>query len=380
MRSCLAAAVRRGIPSTTTSQLQCPVLPLCRGFCVRFQETPNESCYKFLVDGMQFIPNGTPTTVFDRDNAYQSPLAHQILEALPMVEDVTVSEQFVTVRRVETPDAATAARIFAAHFRWAMAADSELQAAAAHSEALQKCLDDAAHEGSGATTFHHRQRTGRPGPVDSDHSCRMTEGDTLDIGGFSVMQDVQVDDLDETALRDLIAATTWSELRLHVSALLTDHLYSGAPHIALDTPHPNAQLLPQPGDTEVVLMIKELLVADVQPQLHRDGGDLRFVEFDSKSGRLDIEMLGACRSCKSSGTTLLDLIERTVRHWIPEVSNVTEVRRRATAVLGGRPAELEKHVVHEVTHHPRVVRRTAPTEQTMDLGACPSVTRGVGTP
>ena len=50
----------------------------------------------------------------------------------------------------------------------------------------------------------------------------------------------------------------------------------------------------------------------------------------SDLGEMRVELLGACRACKSSKTTLVDLIERTTRHWIPEVTAVKDVSRVAS--------------------------------------------------
>lgn len=55
-----------------------------------------------------------------------------------------------------------------------------------------------------------------------------------------------------------------------------------------------------------------------------------------QSGRLHIEMLGACKSCKSSKTTLKDMIERTLQHWVPEVAEVVEVNMARKASALGR--------------------------------------------
>ena len=53
--------------------------------------------------------------------------------------------------------------------------------------------------------------------------------------------------------------------------------------------------------------------------------------FDPATGIMKVELLGACKTCKSSSTTLKDLIERTTRFWIPEVSQVEEVKRKKFA-------------------------------------------------
>lgn len=333
-----------------------------RGFFVRFQPTPNEACYKFFVYGVQFLPKGGQSMMFDRENEYQSPIAHQILTALPMVEEVTIGHNFITVMRVEEANAEAAARYFSMRFHGtsvggpgAIGASDEEQAAAAaeRSEALQQCVTDAMAEdendnNGGAVEAPDRRRheIHRPAPGPATPPPSPSEQDpfyqeplfqaggpgTFEMGGFAVAQSSPEDEqLDEAAIKQLIEAMNWSDLKLHVSALLTDHLSSGEPHVSPDAPHPHSDTQPQEGDTEVVLMIKELLATTVRPQLQDDGGDIRFVRFNAESGAMEVELLGACRTCKSSKTTLVDLIERTTRHWIPEVSTVLEVGRRASA-------------------------------------------------
>ncbi|RNF00581.1 hypothetical protein TraAM80_07485 [Trypanosoma rangeli] len=57
-----------------------------RTFLVRFHETPNEACYKFFIDDVDFLPaDNTGTLCFDLENCFQSPLAELILQSLPIV-------------------------------------------------------------------------------------------------------------------------------------------------------------------------------------------------------------------------------------------------------------------------------------------------------
>lgn len=302
-----------------------------RAFFVRFQATPNEDCYKFSLDGVNFLPKGGHTVMFDRENDYQSPLAKRILRALPMVEEVTIGHDFVTVKQVEEASSSAAARYFAMCFHETTAdellgGDNTEGGQAARPQSPQQRTDDV------VTKTETAKHAGAPPPPHQQPFFGPGGPDTFEMGGFAVRQSREEEEaLDEAALQQLIEATSWSELRMHVSALLTDHVFSGEPHVSPDAPHPHSDTLPQEGDSEVVLMIKELIAATVRPQLQDDGGDIRFVCFVPETGSMEVELLGACRTCKSSKTTLVDLIERTTRHWIPEVSAVVEVSRRASA-------------------------------------------------
>jgi Fe-S cluster biogenesis protein NfuA len=63
----------------------------------------------------------------------------------------------------------------------------------------------------------------------------------------------------------------------------------------------------------------------IRPALQVDGGDMRVIEFDEESGRVDIELMGACGGCPMSTMTLKAGIERILRDRVP---GVTEVRAK----------------------------------------------------
>nr|CCC52037.1 putative HIRA-interacting protein 5 [Trypanosoma vivax Y486] len=310
-----------------------------RNFFVCFRETPNEACYKFFVNGMEFLPrHQCETLCFDLDNCHLSPLAEHILHNLPMVEEVTIGKNFITVRRVEDADVAAAARRFsvkAVNSGTPLVSGGTAPGTAVPQRPDPVPLVSQASHSVGSSPGLSNDRIGTSKPMaqsGDDNRIDVTGGNenenntddhrTLRSGG-PMHQDMTEDAVDEQTLRDLMLSTHWSDLKLHVSALLTDHLYSGRPHVDVSAPHPHPDTLPQEGDSELVLMLKELIVEFIRPQLQHDGGDIRFVGLDGPV--MLVEMLGACRKCRSSKTTLHDLIERTTRHWLPEVQGVREV-------------------------------------------------------
>jgi Fe-S cluster biogenesis protein NfuA len=66
-------------------------------------------------------------------------------------------------------------------------------------------------------------------------------------------------------------------------------------------------------------------VEAIRPALQSDGGDLRVIELDEASGRVDIELLGACGGCPMSTMTLKAGIERILKDRVP---GLTEVRAK----------------------------------------------------
>ncbi|HYE52972.1 MAG TPA: NifU family protein [Azospirillaceae bacterium] len=77
-------------------------------------------------------------------------------------------------------------------------------------------------------------------------------------------------------------------------------------------------------DDEVVQQIKELLDTRVRPAVAQDGGDITFHGFER--GVVYLAMKGACAGCPSSTATLKAGIENMLRHYIPEVVEVRQIR------------------------------------------------------
>ena len=78
-------------------------------------------------------------------------------------------------------------------------------------------------------------------------------------------------------------------------------------------------------DSEVVMMIKELLDMRIRPSVQEDGGDIKYHGFDEESGIVSLEMMGSCSGCPSSSVTLKSGIENMLMHYIPEVKEVQNV-------------------------------------------------------
>lgn len=53
-----------------------------------------------------------------------------------------------------------------------------------------------------------------------------------------------------------------------------------------------------------------------------DGGDVKFVSFDEKTGVLKLMMMGSCVGCPSSSATLKNGILKMMKHYVGEVNDV----------------------------------------------------------
>lgn len=69
----------------------------------------------------------------------------------------------------------------------------------------------------------------------------------------------------------------------------------------------------------------EKALDQIRPMLQADGGDVRFVSFDEKTGKLKIELMGACSHCPMSHITLTQGIEETIKKEVPEVKEIEAI-------------------------------------------------------
>jgi Fe-S cluster biogenesis protein NfuA len=67
----------------------------------------------------------------------------------------------------------------------------------------------------------------------------------------------------------------------------------------------------------------EQVLNDLRPYLMADGGNVELVEIDGPTVKLRLQ--GACGSCPSSAMTLRMGIERRLREFIPEITEVEQV-------------------------------------------------------
>jgi Fe-S cluster biogenesis protein NfuA len=112
----------------------------------------------------------------------------------------------------------------------------------------------------------------------------------------------------------------WQGLKPQILGLLMEHLMAGKPilreGIALEEEDVD------PADQEIVEQIKDLLDTRIRPAVAGDGGDIIFRGY--RDGVVSLKMQGACAGCPSSTATLKHGIENMLKHYIPEVTSVTQ--------------------------------------------------------
>ena len=75
-------------------------------------------------------------------------------------------------------------------------------------------------------------------------------------------------------------------------------------------------------------MLKEKVLATIdviRPALQADGGDIVLKTVDEDSGRIEVELVGACGTCPASTTTMKAGIERILRDRVEGVTEVVAV-------------------------------------------------------
>jgi len=63
----------------------------------------------------------------------------------------------------------------------------------------------------------------------------------------------------------------------------------------------------------------------IRPALQMDGGDVKFIEFDEKTGVVKVELIGMCSHCPMSQITLKQGIEAEIQKVVPEVKEVVAI-------------------------------------------------------
>ena len=74
-----------------------------------------------------------------------------------------------------------------------------------------------------------------------------------------------------------------------------------------------------PNDPEVVQFIKQIIASRIRPNIQEDGGDIKFIQFNEKTGVLRLKLVGACAGCPSSAATLKGGIEKMLTYYIKQI-------------------------------------------------------------
>lgn len=146
-----------------------------------------------------------------------------------------------------------------------------------------------------------------------------------------------------TIRKDAIAQ--WNTLKPEVFGIVMDYYATNKPVVTgprEEGAHDSGFEAEGAEDSEIVLLIKELLEERIRPMVNEDGGDIFFKGFDEESGVVTVELAGSCSGCPSSTVTLKQGVENMLMHYIPEV--------KAVHSLGDMDEENDGRSLHFVTN------------------------------
>ena len=110
----------------------------------------------------------------------------------------------------------------------------------------------------------------------------------------------------------------WDEIKHIVISFINDFYSEGKEFVideSLEEQNSNLDDLEQ--------KIVKILDEKIRPAVARDGGDIKFKEFDK--GVVKVVLQGSCSGCPSSTLTLKKGVENLLCHYIPEVKEVIAI-------------------------------------------------------
>lgn len=116
---------------------------------------------------------------------------------------------------------------------------------------------------------------------------------------------------------------TWAQLKPEIFGVVMDFYASG--NDAVTGPLVEKQDEYAEDQSEIVMLIQELLEERIRPMVQEDGGDIFFKGFDEETGIVRVKLAGSCSGCPSSSVTLKSGVENMLMHYLNEVTAVVAV-------------------------------------------------------
>jgi Fe-S cluster biogenesis protein NfuA len=125
--------------------------------------------------------------------------------------------------------------------------------------------------------------------------------------------------------KDFITVTksgekNWSIMKPPVLTAIMEHFTANKP--VLNAPEKIETIITD--ENPIIAKIRELLDHKIRPAVAQDGGDITFQSYDD--GIVYLNLKGSCAGCPSSSMTLKAGVESMLKHHIPEVKEVRQVR------------------------------------------------------
>ena len=110
----------------------------------------------------------------------------------------------------------------------------------------------------------------------------------------------------------------WEDLKHIIISFINDH-YSKGNSILYD----KNEKIENFDLNEIEKKIVDILEKKIRPAVARDGGDIKFKEFNN--GIVKVQLQGSCSGCPSSTATLKQGVQNLLCHYIPEVKSVEAI-------------------------------------------------------
>ena len=110
----------------------------------------------------------------------------------------------------------------------------------------------------------------------------------------------------------------WEDLKHIIISFINDHYCKGNSIL-----YDKNEKLENSDLNEIEKKIVDILEKKIRPAVARDGGDIKFKEFDK--GVVKVVLQGSCSGCPSSTLTLKKGVENLLCHYIPEVKEVIAI-------------------------------------------------------
>jgi len=111
---------------------------------------------------------------------------------------------------------------------------------------------------------------------------------------------------------------SWDDIKHIVISLINDFYSNGKEFVIDNNLNENNQNL-----NEIEKNIIKILDEKIRPAVAKDGGDIKFVEFND--GIVKVQLQGSCSGCPSSTMTLKQGVQNLLTHYLPEVKRVEAI-------------------------------------------------------
>ena len=111
---------------------------------------------------------------------------------------------------------------------------------------------------------------------------------------------------------------SWNDIKHIVISLINDFYSNGKEFVIDNNLNENNQNL-----NEIEKNIIKILDQKIRPAVAKDGGDIKFVEFND--GIVKVQLQGSCSGCPSSTMTLKQGVQNLLTHYLPEVKGVEAI-------------------------------------------------------